>query len=142
MLIDGFVERFNEHRARMFVPSEDICVDESISRWYGQGGEWINHGLPKYVAIDRKPENGCEIQNTVCAKSGVMIRMKIVKTAEEEKTHVIIGSDGLLHGTKFFKVFDLSLDFFSSHGVCRLIFCLCGCCKRADAPWLEIYRRS
>jgi Transposase IS4 len=117
MLIDRFVERFNEHRARMFVPSEYLCVDESISRWYGQGGEWINHGLPMYVAIDRKPENGCEIQNTACAKSGVMIRMKIVKTAEEERTHVIIGSDGLLHGTKILK-FLISPWIFSHRMVC------------------------
>jgi hypothetical protein len=33
-LVDGFVDRFNEHRASMFIPSEHICVDESISRWY------------------------------------------------------------------------------------------------------------
>ena len=31
-----------------------ICVDESISRWYGQGGDWIDFGLPHYVAIVRK----------------------------------------------------------------------------------------
>ena len=65
-------------------PLDEICVDESMSRWYGQGGHWINHGLPMYVAIDRKPENGCEIQNAACGHSGVMIRLKIVKTAEEE----------------------------------------------------------
>ena len=62
MLVDDFVREFNEHRRRMCVPSEWICVDESISRWYGQGGSWINMGLPMYVAIDRKPENGCEIK--------------------------------------------------------------------------------
>jgi Transposase IS4 len=61
MLVDDFVTNFNNHRAAQFYPSHLICVDESMSRWYGQGGEWINHGLPFYVAIDRKPENGCEI---------------------------------------------------------------------------------
>ena len=50
-----------------------------MSRWYGQGGHWINHGLPQYVAIDRKPENGCEIQNAACGRSGVMLRLKLVK---------------------------------------------------------------
>ena len=45
LLIDDFVERFNEYRAATFSPCETICVDESMSRWYGQGGEWINHGL-------------------------------------------------------------------------------------------------
>ena len=29
-----------------------MCVDESISRWYGQGGDWITIGLPMYVTID------------------------------------------------------------------------------------------
>jgi hypothetical protein len=75
MLVDGFISNFNDYRAENFIPSELICVDESISRWYGQGGSWINHGLPMYVAIDRKPENGCEIQNSACGKSGVMLRL-------------------------------------------------------------------
>jgi hypothetical protein len=63
MLVDGFVSNLSSHRANNFVPSEVICVDESMSRWYVQGGNWINHGLPIYNAIDRNPENGCEIQN-------------------------------------------------------------------------------
>ena len=71
-LVDDFVKNFNEHRAQnFFPPSDEICVDESMSRWYGQGGHWINHGLPMYVAINRKPENGCEIQNAACGRSGV-----------------------------------------------------------------------
>jgi Transposase IS4 len=65
-LVDDHVARFNDHRERYFLPSEHICVDESMARWYGQGGHWINMGLPMYVAIDRKPENGCEIQNAAC----------------------------------------------------------------------------
>ena len=72
-LVDDFIKNFNEHRAQNFFPSDEICIDESMSRWYGQGGHWINHGLPMYVAIDRKPENGCEIQNAACGYSGVMI---------------------------------------------------------------------
>jgi len=79
MLVDDFVSRFNAHRVSHFNPSHVICVDESISRWYGLGGTWINAGLPFYVAIDRKPENGCEIQNSCCAKSGIMMRLKVVK---------------------------------------------------------------
>lgn len=75
LLVDGFVEAFNLHRRQTFTPSDLICVDESISRWYGQGGHWINHGLPMYIAIDRKLENGCEIQNVACGWSGVMIQL-------------------------------------------------------------------
>ena len=104
LLVDEFVNNFNEYRAKTFTPSDLICVDESISRWYGQGGEWINHGLPMYVAMDCKPENGCEIQNAACGRSGVMIRLKLVKTATEAEA---LGStedeSGILHGTKVLK---------------------------------------
>jgi hypothetical protein len=103
LLVDGFVERFNEYRKNYFIPSHTICVDESISRWYGQGGFWINVGLPMYMAIDRKPENGCEIQNSACGTSGVMLRLKLVKTAEEEGANAVEDDDGLLHGTAVLK---------------------------------------
>jgi hypothetical protein len=103
LLVDGFVDKFNEYRKNYFVPSHTICVDESISRWYGQGGFWINIGLPMYMAIDRKPENGCEIQNAACGTSGVMLRLKLVKTAEEEGANALEDDDGLLHGTSVLK---------------------------------------
>jgi hypothetical protein len=78
-----------------------------ISRWYGQGGHWINHGLPIYVAIDIKPENGCEIQKLACGKSVVMLRLKIVKSMEEETRVIEHGNDNneseLLHGPKVLK---------------------------------------
>ena len=102
-LVDDFVKNFNEHRAQNFFPSDEICVDESMSQWYGQGGHWINHGLPMYVAIDRKPENGCEIQNAACGRSGVMLRLKIVKTAEEENASAETDDDGNNHGTNVLK---------------------------------------
>lgn len=81
-LVEDFVSNFNEHRSQFFLPSWLVCVDESISRWYGLGGHWINMGLPMYVSIDRKPEDGMEIQNACCAHSGIMYQIKIVKTAE------------------------------------------------------------
>jgi len=102
MLVNDFVENINEHRRFYLSPADLICVDESISRWYGQGGNWINHGLPMYVAIDRKPENGCEIQNAACGRSGIMLNLRIVKTAAEDATnlHEQDGndSDDLPHG--------------------------------------------
>jgi hypothetical protein len=103
LLVDGFVERINAHREAFFIPSDRICVDESMSRWYGNGGYWINIGLPQYVAIDRKPENGCEIQNSGCGRSGIMLRLKLVKTAEEEHANILPGDEGLLHGTAIIK---------------------------------------
>lgn len=98
-LVDVFIENFNKHCQDCFVPSNLILVDESISRWYGQGGFWVNEGLHQYVVIDWKPENGCEIQNAACGWSGVMIQLKLVKTKEEEDSHLQQEHEGLLHGT-------------------------------------------
>ena len=51
-----------------------------------------------YVAIDRKPEQGCKIQNESCAESGIMIQLKLVKMkAEEEREE---DDDEISHGTK------------------------------------------
>ena len=55
-----------------FFPSEVICVDESMLRWYGIGGYYINMGLPIYAAIDRKPEKGAEVQNNADGNTGIM----------------------------------------------------------------------
>jgi hypothetical protein len=103
LLVDGFVNNFNDYREANFSPSDLICADESMSRWYGQGGYWINHGLPQYIAIDRKPEFGCEIQNSACGRSGIMMRLKLVKTMEEQHAHAAPGDEGLLHGTAVLK---------------------------------------
>jgi hypothetical protein len=74
-----------------------------MSRWYGNGGYWIQLGLPQYIAIDRKPENGCEIQNSGCGQSGIMLRLKLVKTMEEEHANILPGDNGMLHGTAVIK---------------------------------------
>lgn len=96
-LVDDFIGAFNTHRQLKFEPSETICVDESFSRWYGHGGSWIDKGLPHYVSLDRKPESGCEIQNSACGRSGVLLRLKLVKTVSKESVAAI--SNDLQHGT-------------------------------------------
>ena len=101
-LVDDFVDAFNEYRASNYSPSDRICVDESISRWYGLGGHWINCGLPNYVAMDRKPENGCEIQDACDGRSKVMIRLKLVKGAAENAA-LKSQDPGGLHGTRIMK---------------------------------------
>ena len=63
MLLDDFIEAFNDYRAKSYSPSYRICVDKSISRWYGLVGHWIKIGLPNYVAMERNPDNLCEIQD-------------------------------------------------------------------------------
>ena len=82
-LVDDFVDRYNEHQKKYFSPSDLICVDESMSRWYGMGGSWINGGLPHFVALDRKPDDGCEIQNCCDGRIGLMMRLKLVKSVLE-----------------------------------------------------------
>ena len=97
-LISDFVKNFNDFRATNFLPSDLLCIDESMSKWYGLGGQWINIGLPMYVAMERKPVSGCEIQNVCCARSRIMMQIKIVESMEEENTHAQVDDSGLLHG--------------------------------------------
>jgi hypothetical protein len=73
------VKNLNDNQLATFSPSHQICVDESTSRRYDLGGSLINMGFPQYVSIDRKPENGCEIQNSACEVS-----IKLVKAAESQ----------------------------------------------------------
>jgi hypothetical protein len=42
LLVDGFVERFNDYRASTFILSDHICIDESMSR--RTSTRTINHG--------------------------------------------------------------------------------------------------
>jgi len=88
-LVDDFVNNINEHRKCFFSNSYRICVDESIFRWYGLGGSWINTGLPMYVAIQRKPEDGCEVQNAACGLCGIMMQLRIVKSAQHEQEEYV-----------------------------------------------------
>ena len=81
--VSGFIDALNEHRHAHMKPSELLCVDESISRWYGLGGDWMDIGLPHYVALERKPEKGCEIKTACCGRSGILVRMELTRCAEE-----------------------------------------------------------
>ena len=56
-----------------------------------------------YVAIDRKLESGCEIQNSVCEKRGAVLQLKIAKHIETEDLHLVRGPDKLPHGTSVLK---------------------------------------
>ena len=54
-----------------------------------------------YIAIDRKPDNRCEIQDVACGRSKIMIRLKLVKTSTEEAADSIAEDDqGHLYDTK------------------------------------------
>jgi Transposase IS4 len=52
-----------------------------------------------YDSIDRKPESGCELQNTGCGNAGVLRRLKLVVSAEDEAASHASHPE-ILHGTK------------------------------------------
>ena len=64
-----------------------------------------------YVAIDRKPENGCEIQNLADARAYVMLQLKLVEHEENENQYLAGLANGqeqggpinLGHGTNVIK---------------------------------------
>ena len=41
-IVDDFIGAINVHREIFFGRYKLICVDESMSRWYGLGGEWLD----------------------------------------------------------------------------------------------------
>ena len=100
MLVDDHVANFNKHRACNYHTSDSICVVESMSRWYGIGGHWINAGLSQYITIYRKPENVCEIQNTDDGFSVINMQVNLVQTSSEEDLYSTEEHDGFLNGTK------------------------------------------
>jgi hypothetical protein len=115
LLVHDFVQRFNSHRAANIQPSELICVDESMLRRYGNGGDWINSGIPQYIAtINRKPENRGEIQDASCGKSGIMLQLKLVKGADADReSHE--SKEETLHGAKV--LYDLVSPWRNSHWI-------------------------
>ena len=72
MLIYELFELF-DWRVQDYLPFKWIFVDQWISRWYGLDGGWVNIGLPKYLEINQKPENGCRIQNLARGGSGLIM---------------------------------------------------------------------
>ena len=85
MLVEDFVANYNDYRQRTFVPGGHVEADETVVRWYGNGGVFVDAGLPMYLALERKPDNSGEIQNLADVALGIMFHLKVVKSANEEK---------------------------------------------------------
>ena len=49
-LFRGFMKAINDHRQSYVYQSDHLCVDKSISQWYGLGEDWTKMGLPHHVA--------------------------------------------------------------------------------------------
>lgn len=79
--MESFVEVINRHRCAVVSHLETICVDESISRWYGLGGDWYEIILPHYLKLDRKTESGYELRTSYCANCGIMLKLELMKLA-------------------------------------------------------------
>ena len=56
-----------------------------------------------YISIYRKPDNGCEIQNSACSESGVMLRLLLVNSEEYYHLHIQENNEGLQHGNAILK---------------------------------------
>ena len=56
-----------------------------------------------YIAIGWKPENGCEIHNSACSESGVILRLLLVKSEEYSDLQTQENNEGLQHGTAILK---------------------------------------
>ena len=108
-LIEDFVTNFNEYRTHIFSPSDLIYAVESISQWYRHGGHWIDLGFPVCVAIYRKPDNGSEIQNATCRRSGIIICLRIFKSARNEEEQKD-DEENLIHSIKVQKELVLPWD--------------------------------
>jgi len=100
MLINNFVANINKYRQRTFVPGGHLEADETVARWYGKGGAFVDAGLPMYLALEHKPDNGGEIQNLADVASGIMLHLKVVKSANEEKAIAAAAADKAGKGTQ------------------------------------------
>ena len=81
-------------------PLDTICVDDS--RWYGQGGHWINLGFLMYVAMSMNLENGEEIWSSACVWLGIIMRLVCFKSTSHEVDQEGY-EENIAHSTKLLK---------------------------------------
>ena len=65
--------------------------------------------LPMHVIMDRKPENGVNIQNYACMRSGILMQIRIVNSARDEAEQEDYEYN-LPHGKKVLNVLLLEWD--------------------------------
>jgi hypothetical protein len=85
MLVNDFVANIDEYRLRLFYPGNHLEANDTIIEWYGIGGAFFDAGLPMYLALEHKPNNGGKIQNLANVALGIMLHFKVVKSATKEK---------------------------------------------------------
>jgi len=78
--INGFVDAFNDNRLTAVIPGAVMTVDESMSMWLGQDGDWTVEGMPHVTKIIRKPRGvGAEFKNVCDGDTGIMMRLELQK---------------------------------------------------------------
>lgn len=97
LLINAFLDAIRKHPMAIFSPSEMMLVDKSISRWYRMGPNYSSVGLPHQVALDRKPEKGCQIKSACCGANKIMLRLELFTSAGDHKYKLFVAE--LPHGT-------------------------------------------
>lgn len=102
-MINDFVVSRNSYRESRVTPSNLTCVNESMCKWYGFGGDCIEKRLSMYVAMERKPGIGCQVQNAPCWRSGIMMRLHVVTTAQLERAHAFERNEDIEHGMAVMK---------------------------------------
>lgn len=51
-MVDDFVAPINKNSEILLTPADEISVDESMSRWFGLGCDWIGAEISPYRIID------------------------------------------------------------------------------------------
>ena len=74
--VDEFISAFYDNLER-FTPEHYVCVDESMIRWSGQGGDGHTKGIPHYVQMERKPDYGCELTDIADVQSLTVLGLKL-----------------------------------------------------------------
>ena len=88
MLVDYFIVNIKKYCQRTFVPGGHVEADKTIIQCYGIGCPFDDAGLLMYLALECKPNNAGKIQNHVDVASGIMLCLKVVRSANKEKAIV------------------------------------------------------
>ena len=67
-------------------PGAHMVIDEVMSAWKGQDGQYCANGLPHVTKIIRKPEGvGCELKALCDGESNIMMRLEIMKGRDHQR---------------------------------------------------------
>ena len=121
-LADDFMQAINDHREMCMSPSDLICVDEGMSRWYGHVVDWVYDGFPTNRAIDKKPENGCDINTSACGPRGILLRLEIFDSPIDDEVRTSLYRDVTWHSSHISPC--RTSDSYKQYCMCRLMFCI------------------